>query len=134
MKFFFDNCVSPSIVQILRELKEDKDHTIVHLRERFDPDTPDREWIEELASEGDWIIISNDSRIRKSPHTKEIWRRSGLTGFYLTSQFSNAPLRDQAMRILERWPEIVKQASRAVPGTAFEVGFGKNRKKFKELR
>jgi hypothetical protein len=54
VRFFFDNCVSVKFVQALSILAQIQEYELVHLTERFAPDTTDEEWIRTLATDGDW--------------------------------------------------------------------------------
>ena len=45
--------MSPYHAKGIRGFAELQKHEIVHLREKFDPATPDPVWIEALGSEGD---------------------------------------------------------------------------------
>lgn len=53
MRFFLDNCLPPSFAPALTILAARQGNDIVHLRDRFDPATPDPEWIRALGREGD---------------------------------------------------------------------------------
>ena len=67
MRFFFDNCMSPYHAKGIRGFAELQKHEIVHLREKFDPATPDPVWIEALGNERDWLIVSGDAKITRNP-------------------------------------------------------------------
>jgi PIN like domain len=82
VRFFFDNCVSVRFVQALRILAQIQEYELVHLTERFAADTPDEEWIRRLASDGDWVIISDDPRISRGQAQRKTWQESGLTAFF----------------------------------------------------
>ena len=51
MKFFIDSCLSPRYAEILRILEDKEDRKIIHLRDKFAPNTPDVTWISTLAKE-----------------------------------------------------------------------------------
>jgi hypothetical protein len=65
VRFFFDNNISPKIAHALNCLVQPQ-HEVVHLRDRFDPATPDKAWMTKLANEMDWVIISADTAISRN--------------------------------------------------------------------
>lgn len=74
--FFFDNCLSPVLVEGLRAFGED----VQHLRDTFPSETPDSIWIPEVAKRK-WILITRDKRIRTRPLESEALVKSGLCTF-----------------------------------------------------
>ena len=120
MRFFLDNCLSPRLAKCLDALGAPR-HSVTHLREMFEEDTTDPEWIGTLAKQGDWILVSGDMRITKNPQNREAWTRSKLTGFFLGKGWSNRPLEEQAWRLVRWWPDITKVAARVKPGAGFLV-------------
>ena len=120
MKFFFDNNISIRLVRALRELLSDR-HVIQHLRDRFRPNTSDIEWIEELARESGWIIVSGDLRITRNRLESEALRHSRLTAFFLAKGWMNRPPLEQAWRLIRWWPGLLEEARHANPGTGFRV-------------
>jgi len=122
VRFFLDNCLSPTLALVLRQLEEATDrHTVMHLRDTFAQDAPDVVWIERLAAERDRIVISGDPRITKNKAEKAAWREAGLTGFFLKEGWTALTLMDQAWRLVKIWPKIVAAAQRARPGSAWYV-------------
>lgn len=133
MKFFVDNCLPKGLAQALNIL--DNQNRVVHLREKFSPDIEDSQWITRLAREGDWIIISGDIRITKSPLNRKAWLESGLTAFFFEKGWTNHDLWGQAWRAIKWWPEIIQFASRVETGTGWNVPvkFGSKSGKFKQV-
>ena len=86
MRFFFDNCVSVKFVQALTILAQIQEYELVHLTERFAPDTTDEEWIRSLANDKDWAIISGDPRITRGQAPRRAWQESGLTAFFFADE------------------------------------------------
>jgi predicted nuclease of predicted toxin-antitoxin system len=82
VKFFLDNCIAPVFAKVLNILAERQGHPIVHLRDKFPPDTKDPEWIRALAEEGEWIIVSGDPRISREKAERQAWQESRLTAFF----------------------------------------------------
>ena len=132
MRFFFDNCISPNLVAALGELeKHARAPTLVHLRSRFNEDTPDPVWITALGQEGDWIIISGDPRISRGRAERAAWHESGLTAFFLGDAWSNRRLHKQVGDFIALWPAIVQAAREAEPGSGFLIEAGS--KKIKKI-
>lgn len=120
MKYFFDNCISPRIAKAVTDLDEDVE--VVHLREMFDPSTPDSTWIAELGKPGeDWIVITDD-RIYKSPVQKEVLRRAGCIVFYLAKGWGNFAMMLFAQKLIGLWDKIKETAGRANKGDFYKVG------------
>jgi len=115
VRVFFDNCVSPHVGEALRCL--DRRHELVHLRDRFDPATPDTEWISQLGVEGDWIIISGDPRISRGLAERSAWIESGLTAFFCGDSWGSRKLMIQASELFRLWDDILERAKSAPKGS-----------------
>lgn len=103
---------------------------IVHLKERFPASTPDVEWIQALAGEKDWTILSGDAFRKGNGVERQILRKSGLSVFVLQSSWSSYPYWEKTAQLVRWWPRIVEQAN-AVDGIAMEVPWKLGR--FKQL-
>lgn len=121
MKIFLDNNLSPYLARALHTLLEPEGDQVVHLSDRFTPDTEDRVWIEALAAESDWVVVSADRRIHRNPIEREAWRRSRLIVFFLSPQWRRLRNIDIAWRLLRWWPRIEEQARLVSPPAAFEL-------------
>lgn len=131
MKFFFDACLSPFLVSGIRALDEERGPVIMDLRQLFDDDTPDPVWIGELAKERDWIIISGDDRIHRSPANRKAWIESGFTAFFFAPPFPNDKYWRQAESLVSWWPTICKYAERTPTGHGYLIQ--KNAKSLKTI-
>ena len=120
MKFFVDNCLALKHARALNALVEPQ-HRVIHLRDRFAPDTPDQVWLLDLGKEGGWIVISGDHRIGRSAHERAAWRQSKLTIFFLAKRWENLPLMEQHAKLSHCLPEIIRQAEKATAGSGFMV-------------
>lgn len=120
MKFFVDNCLAIKHARALNALVEPY-HRIIHLRDKFPPETPDEIWLNELAKDGDWIVISGDCRIGRSAHERQAWHESGLTVFFLAKGWMNLPLMEQHAKLSHCLPKILENAERIKPGSGFSV-------------
>jgi hypothetical protein len=97
------------------------DHTVQHLREMYPPKTLDSVWLVGIAGQyPDAIIVTADPKIAKSPQNVAAWLESGLTVFFLKA-FAALDLMDQAPKLLSVWPQIVKAAAHAPPGSGFYI-------------
>lgn len=123
MRFFFDNCLPPPLVTAVNAIgaTEAPAHVGTHLREKFNPDTPDERWIPALGQEGEWIIVSGDIRITRTPHLRQAWLDSRLTAFFLAKGWTNLRRWDFAWKFLRVWPNIASQAGLVKPPAGFLV-------------
>lgn len=121
MKFFFDNCVSFRLARAIGVLAEFQKYEIVHLRDCFDADTRDTVWLAALGKEGDWIIISGDTRISRSKAERLAWHESGLTAFFISDDWARTKFWTQAAELVRWWPSIVLEAARAPRGSGYLV-------------
>ena len=104
---------------------------IVHLRERFQPATPDVEWLHALATERDWCVISGDAFRKRSGAERKVIRENGLSVFVLQRSWANYRYWEKTAQLIRWWPRIVEQAV-AVEGIAMEVPW-KITGKFKQV-
>lgn len=101
MRFFLDACIAKKIAQSLAVLASGVDQQVIHLTEKFEPDTPDVEWIRALQAEGDWVLVSADPRISRNRIEQAAWQESGLTAFFVVD-FARRRFWDQASEIVRR--------------------------------
>lgn len=64
MKFLLDNNLSPYLAEALNDLSKLEEVEVRHLKELFDPNISDNEWISELSIRGGWATLTYDRRIR----------------------------------------------------------------------
>jgi len=123
VRFFLDNCLSPRYAQALQSLSEKDGHKVVHLQEKFLRDSPDKVWIQGLRDEGDWIIVSGDTRIVRNSELKREWAQSRLTAFFLGHGWMNLKYWPQAILLVRWWPAILEQSRLVERGSGFEVPY-----------
>jgi hypothetical protein len=128
LKFFFDNQLSPHLARSIHALASADGHEVTHLREKFSPATKDPIWIPALSKEGGWIIISGDLDIIRTRAERPVWKAAGLTGFFLKRGWLSIDPWEQAWRLVKWWPDIVKQARLATPGSTYGVQLNPNGK------
>ena len=122
MKFFFDNNTSVHQAHAIRELsrKLDDVEEVAHLSDKFPRNAPDIEWINKLAADGPWYVISIDRLNKQHGAEREAIRRAGHTVFVLDKQWAKQTYWLQAERLVKWWPQICNQA-RMVTGQSFCV-------------
>ncbi|GIU99468.1 MAG: hypothetical protein KatS3mg014_1084 [Actinomycetota bacterium] len=81
MTFFFDNNLSPRLVEGLRAFGEDA----MHLRDEFPADTDDTVWLPEIGRRG-WYLVTHDKKIRKKPAEIRALKQAGVGAFVFTQQ------------------------------------------------
>lgn len=121
MRLFLDNNLPPRWAPALNALADRNEFHVTHLRDKFDPATADVEWLAALGAEGDWIIVSDDRRILKSPQERAAWRQSRLTGFFLGPGWNKLLLWEKTWRFVRYWHPIVRQARMVQPGAGFRI-------------
>jgi hypothetical protein len=122
LKFFFDNNLSPYIARALNVLNEPMGHSVVALKDKFPQNAGDVEWIEGLANEGGWVVLTSDYDIVRRGVIKVAWKKAGLIGFVLRPAWQDFGPIEQTSRLLARWPRILEQAKLAAPGSTYELG------------
>lgn len=120
MKVLVDENLPPALAQALHALFKGT-HQIEHARMKFGPGKKDLDWIQELGTDGRWVIISADRRITRSPAEYRAFQSSKLTGFFLSSGLQKAGLVKQMIRILTLWEAINQAASSVGGGAMFEL-------------
>lgn len=134
MKYLLDNNLPPALARALHTLtcSQYDTHAVEALKDKFPPNTPDEAWIQALADEGDWVVISHD-KFRKAAEP-EVLRRAGLIVFLLGKTWSKVTFWDKAYQLVRWWPAIIDQSERIAGGAAYEVPYRFSGKgKFKQL-
>lgn len=121
MKFFFDNTFSPVLIKFIAALAIEGHYEVKHLRDMFESSIKDHVWINGLAKDGDWVIITGDVRIAKNPVNKAALQESGLTIFYFPKGFTSMNNLEQSWRTIKVWPEIIKIAKKHPKGSSFKI-------------
>lgn len=132
MNYFFDNNLSPHLAAGIAAFSryDARIGQVVHLRTKFDPCTPDEDWLRALADEGLWCVVSRDA-FNKSRAERELVRQHGLSVVTLARQW-NVPFWEQAQLLVEWWPTIVSVTSQT-HRAAYRVPFRRNPKRLETL-
>ena len=121
MKCLFDTHLPPKLARTLNFLEGDDGIAVEHLNEKFPPDTPDIEWINKLAKEGGWFVITKDNQIRKKPHERQAWQESHIPIVFLPKSWVNYDFWGIAWRFVKYWPDLKKMISQNKKIKSFEL-------------
>ena len=117
-----DNNLPVALAHALHELSVGhwgEKYQVIHLRDRFPPNTSDTEWITALSQEGDWTVVTHD-RLNKG-HEREVLRRAQIKVFLLDRSWKDQSFWSKADQLIRWWPRIVEQSERIRGGAAFRV-------------
>jgi len=120
LRFFLDNNLAPKLARGFHQFVIGE-HEVVHLRDRFSEETPDVEWMRQLAGESGWGIRSGDVAIGRNPPEVMAWKGAGPTIFFLKAGWTNIAFWQQVQKLARCFPDIINHARRAKPGDAFVV-------------
>lgn len=120
MRFILDNNLSPALAKALRALCEPENIEVRHLKEKFPQNVSDESWINALADEGNWAVVTQD-RLIKNPLEREALRRSGLIAFTLSKSWASQRQWAKAAQLIRWWPRIMEQTGLVEGGAVFEV-------------
>jgi hypothetical protein len=122
LRFLIDVNIAPQVALALNELGKHPKYPfeVVPHRQKFAANTPDEVWMDALAKEGGWVVITGDLS-KKSPQMREAWLRCGLTVFFLASGWTHHIPWEQAWWLVRWWPKILSQTESLEPGTGIEV-------------
>ncbi len=123
MNIFLDNCLSPRYAKSLDALSDRDGYRVYHLQDKFSRDAKDPDWIRALGAEGNWIIVSGDTRIIRSVELRKEWSSARLTAFFLAPGWMKVSYWPQITMLVRWWPKILEQARLVERGTGFEVPY-----------
>lgn len=113
MKFLLDNNLPPALARALNELtvrEWSNAHAVIALRDKFPPNLPDTEWIEQLVNEDrdGWVVVTHD-QFNKGLE-REVLRRAGLRVFLLDRSWKDHNFWEKAVQLFRWWPRVIEQA------------------------
>jgi hypothetical protein len=128
VRFFLDNHLSFRLANALHALADFDGDEVVHISQKFGshPSRPnssnarDEIWLPALAEEGDWVVVSGDTSIRKKPRERQAFLDAGLMTFFLASGWTNMRYWDQAQLMVRWWP-VISTVAKATENLVFEV-------------
>jgi hypothetical protein len=94
----------------MNEIATDYGDSIVHAREKNLQHLPDDEYIRVLADDGDWVIVTTDIGMSRSPHLVRALASSGLVSVSLRHGWLEMGGWDIAWGLMRRWPKIKEMA------------------------
>lgn len=101
MILLVDNNLPPVLADILNPLAQINGHEVIHKRKAFGrTDIPDVEWIEEFGKNRDAAFLTCDTNILRRPLELAAFRRTSITGFWLTSKSWRKYLKQRELHIL----------------------------------
>jgi len=121
VKCLFDNNLSPKLAKTLSYLEGNDGIVVEHIKEKFSSDTPDIEWINKLAKEGGWFVITEDTQIRKKPHERKAWQESHIPIVFLSKLWVKQNFWDIAWRLIKYWPYLKESISHNNKAKFFEL-------------
>jgi hypothetical protein len=96
-------------------------HRIFHVQDLGLTGLPDSELMSRLPAPHPCAILTLDRHIRTREQELLAWQEYGHIAVFLGRSWQDQKFDDRAWRILRWWPEIVKAATTAEPGSYFRV-------------
>jgi hypothetical protein len=104
--FFLDRCIPPQMAKLIEAF--DRESTVYHHNDYFSQITTDEQWISTLMS---WnpkpVVISGDGRILTNRAELAVLQGAGLSFVELAPGWTKLAWRDQAIKMLQVWGQIV---------------------------
>src|SRR5262249_955669 len=118
-----DECLGQPMMAVLKDAIPD-DVVFEHISQRFLEGDPDQEWIPQLASEGDWVIITSDRGRRGKIGVKlpVLCAKYGVSYAAFAASLHNQPAAQKLGALLSVWADVMKVHD-AKPGSAFTIRF-----------
>lgn len=126
MIFVLDNNLPPPLARGLAEFTASthSQHSVLHLSDLMRRNTPDAEWIANLAADGKHVVVTQD-RLNKGLE-REALRRAGLLVFMLDKNWAQHPFWPKATNLVNWWPRIIEMTESIQGGAAFKVPWKKS--------
>jgi hypothetical protein len=115
--YFFDNCISYRLGEMLRALGED----VESVREKHPEDTDDISLFSELTGRANLVFISTDTSQKTRKDEARALRQAGISALYFGPFFERLKMWEQAVWIVKHWPKIKGFAEGAAKGTCAEI-------------
>jgi hypothetical protein len=129
----FDENIAPRLIRAIEVLCKGENYKIDSVVNKFGCGTTDREWLNGIAKEGNWIILSGDHHIKTRKHEIEAFKASGSVAFFLPKYFNNTfDFWDKASFICRWWKIIISQGNDAPPKSIFHIPHKWTPKRIKE--
>ena len=113
MIYFFDNCISYKLSDMLRALDVDTES----LREKHPTNIKDLVLFSQLQKRRDVVFVSVDrSQLTREAEARAL-KEADMTALYFGPFFQKMKFWDQAIWLVKRWPRISGYAEGVVMGT-----------------
>lgn len=126
MIFVLDNNLPPALAHGLAKFTAGThpQHAVQHLSDLMPRNTPDAEWIKQLAADGKHVVVTQD-RLNKGLE-REALRRAGLLVFMLDKGWAQHPFWPKAANLVSWWPRVIEMTENIQGGAAFRVPWRKS--------
>jgi hypothetical protein len=125
LKFFFDNCMSPRLVEALAALDLFHEDKLIHLRgdDRFTCHSSDEYIYKTLAKDIPMPVFVTADRAQKTRGSveRQALRASGLTVVFFAKDYARLDIHYQALVTIKAWPQIRDAVKRCAEPTIFDV-------------
>ncbi len=89
MKIFLDKHIPISYCECIKKSFQMKGYFVYHYTEMFvSSERDDDDWLLHLSQEGDWIAITADLNIYRTPHRKRYWKEANVQTFFLPKGYT----------------------------------------------
>lgn len=122
LRFFFDRNISVHLARMLSHF--DRVNVVLHQDDSsFPADTADTDLIRNVAvMEPKWVWVSCDiDQVRRRPDERLVLAGSEMSAVYFWSGFNSQKPRDQAIKLIRCWDNVVEQCKLARKPTVFTV-------------
>jgi hypothetical protein len=116
VKYFFDNCISSRLADMLCALGED----VTHLSTEFPKEIDDRVFLRRLKGRYDVYLTYDHKQKTRKAEARAI-KEAGLTALWFAPFWGGLDFWAQAKWLITRWERIDQFANSAVLGTCAEV-------------
>lgn len=126
MNLFIDNNLPPIFVDVFDEyLRSQHSGCACHARRNtlgIVHDMTDIDWMSILANDrSDWVVLTNDHKIRRKPIELVAWQNSGLKGIIINRGFATLSKNMQIAKMFTHLPRTVETMQAANDGDFYEM-------------
>lgn len=120
MKAQIDENLPSSLARSIDPVAREHDHEVVHVRDFIGAGTSDIALFHIAVEQGVRVHVTLDQHHLRTKERDAI-QHLGLIVFVLSKGWNTLDLYHSAARLLEWWPEMMRKAEGAAPGTIFKV-------------
>ena len=109
-------------------LLEPEGHVVEYIDDRYPPEeypdgVEDVRWINDLSDEGEWIVISRDSRIVSNPHERKALTEGDLIVYVLAAGWRHQTKWPMTWGLFRWWERILRHADKSPRRAVYKVPF-----------